>query len=631
MITAVGTGSAVITAKAIDGSGKKATCKVKVANPINLAAMNVLNERSVSFALDKALALTADQVSIKSKMHTSGTYNHVLKINNMSTADNVNYTAVLDNDSYISVGDFVQVSIPALTGTVKSLEMEYKEQVCAFTGEEVSAWTVGTYRSTTFGFGQAEGYSSYAITAVPAGLTAEVKGDSVVVKGVPTTPGALDATLTAVDELGNTLTKTIHFIVGDDNTIVGAGCQQYVLYGTEAKSGTSIYLSHYFTGGGVTSYAYSVTSDPYNIVTNKDQNGRLGEFLNTRFVAAGTFSVTVRATSYKDPSKFAEINIVFNVKQGIVVGGALKDAQGNPMPYGNIKFTNKDRATRYNYNNYYMDMSYETYVNVDPQKSTYSAVLDPGTYDIRASYSADGDANDYTLSTKYLYAQQLAATATGYDIQLDNIYKVVLPVPENNSYDWYFNNVEVSKDSGSFVYLKNGTYTLESDEWSETADGPATGDWFNGTSTPTTTTTYKYTTAPFAVNGAGVVIPVSKVAVGQPQSSGNSTPGAKNTTYQANVDVYCDLEDTNNYNAYYFTPSEAGTYDIDSSNVYFYDMTGKQLTKNEDGFYVLDKNTKYIVSDNGRGYNSFTITKKVKDTTDTSEQKPENTDPTVQE
>ena len=60
-------------------------------------------------------------------------------------------------------------------------------------------------------------------------------------------------------------------------------------------------------------------------------------------------------------------------------------------------------------------------------------------------------------------------------------------------------------------------------------------------------------------------------------------------------------------------------------------MTGKKLTKNEDGFYVLDKNTKYIVSDDGEGDYSFKITKKVKDTTDTSEQKPENTDPTVQE
>lgn len=634
VITAVGTGSAVITAKAIDGSGKKATCKVKVANPINLAAMNVLNERSVTFALDKALALTADQISIKSKMHTSGTYNHALKINNMTTADNVNYTIVLDNDSYISVGDFVQVSIPALTGTVKSLEMEYKEQVCAFTGEQVSAWAVGTYRSTSFDFGQAEGYSSYAISAVPAGLAAEVKGDSVVVKGVPTTPGALDATLTAVDELGNTLTKTIHFIVGDDNTIVGAGCQEYVLYGTEAKSGTRIYLSNYFTGGGVTSYVYSVTSDPYNIVTNKDQNGRVPECLNTRFVAAGTFSVTVRATSYKDPSKFAEINIVFNVKQGIVVGGALKDAQGNPMPYGTIKFTNKDRATHYNYNYnnyYYMDSPYETYVTVDPQKSTYSAVLEPGTYDIQASYSAGGDANDYTLSTKYLYAQQLAATATGYDIQLDNIYKVVLPLPENDSRDWYFNHVKVSKNSGSFVYLKNGTYTLESDEWDENAYGQPAGDWFKGTSTLITMNTYKYTTAPFAVNGAGVVVPVSKAAINQ-KIGNDTTSGAKNTTYQAYVDKYYDLEDTNDYNAYYFIPSETGVYGLDNASVYFYDsVTGNPIAKNEDGDYALTAGTKYIVSDDGEGDYSFKITKKVKDTTDTSEQKPENTDPTVQE
>lgn len=74
-------------------------------------------------------------------------------------------------------------------------------------------------------------------------------------------------------------------------------------------------------------------------------------------------------------------------------------------------FSFKDRASVY--------CAY-TYANVDSETSVYSAVVEAGTYDIEASYSYyyydyDDDideyvsynADEYTLSTKYLYAQPL--------------------------------------------------------------------------------------------------------------------------------------------------------------------------------------------------------------------------------
>lgn len=611
VITAVGTGSAVITAKAIDGSGKKATCKVKVANPINLAAMNVLNARSVTFALDKPLALTPDQVSVKKKVYASGNYNYALKINNMTTTDNVNYTAVLDNDSYIGVGAFVQVAIPSLTGTVKSLEMEYKDQVCAFTEEVVSSWTAGKYQKKTFSFGEGEGYSSYAISGVPAGLTAEVKGDSVVVKGVPTAAGTLDATLTAVDELGNTLTQTIHFIVGDDNTVVAASTQEYSLIGAKEITASNSISA---TGCG-DYYNYSVVNDPSGIVTNKNKDNSLSsDSVSVKILVAGTYTVTVRATSIKDPTKYADANIVFNVKQGISIGGALKDAQGNPMADGNIRFTNKDRASLY---------CRYTYASFDYNTSTYSALVDPGVYDISASYSADDrDAQDYTLSTKYLYAQSLMTTATGYDIQLDDIYKVAISVPDyNNSIDWNYNHVTVGRtyNGSGAIYLKNGTYTIESDEISDYSAGTSTttGDWFNGTVTKTTYPAgYKFT-ATFTVNGAAVAVPVAKVASGQPHEEISTTVAAKDTTAEVtelDETYWLDNMDTNGYYAYKFTPSEDASYEISNSNVYFYNMDGTKVTMTG-GSYALKADTTYIVGSGSRDSSvTFRITKKVTST-----------------
>lgn len=611
VIKAVGTGSATITAKAIDGSGKKATCKVTVANPINLAAMNVLNERSVTFTLDKPLALAVDQVSVKKKLYASGNYNYALKINNMTTTDNVNYTVVLDNDSYIGVGNFVQIAIPSLTGTVKSLEMEYKDQVCAFTEEVVSSWTAGKYQKRTFSFGQGDGYSSYAISGVPAGLTAEVKGGSVVVKGVPAAAGTLDATLTAVDELGNTLTRMIHFIVGDDNTVVAASTQEYSLIGAKE---ITVYNAISATGCG-DSYSYSVVNDPSGIVDNKNTDNSLSSnSVRAKILVAGTYTVTVRATSLKDSTKYADANIVFNVKQGISIGGALKDAQGNPMADGDIRFTNKDRASLY--------CAY-TYATFDYNTSTYSALVDPGVYDISASYRVDDDdAQDYTLSTKYLYAQSLMTTATGYDIQLDDIYKVAISVPDYKGYlNWNYNHVCVgstSNGSGA-IYLKNGTYTIESDEISDYSAGTSTttGDWFTGTVTRTTYPTgYKFT-ATFTVNGAAVAVPVAKVASGQPREEISTTVAAKDTTAEVtelDETYWLDYMDTNGYYAYRFTPSETASYEISNSNVIFYNMDGSEVTMT-DGSYALNADTTYIVGSGSRyGGDTFRITKKATST-----------------
>ncbi len=622
VVSAVGEGTAVITARAIDGSKKKATYTVTVTNPINLAAMDVLNAQSVTFALDKPLALTADKVNIKRKQYQPGTYNNTLKINSLTTSDNVNYTAVVDNDSKISVGDYVQVEIPTLTGEVKSAEKQYLDEKCAFTDEEISSWYVGRYRKDSFYFGE-HGYSSYAISGVPAGLTAEVKDDRLVVKGVPTAAGKVDATLTATDELGNTLTKTIHFIVGDENTIVGAANQVNALLGTEAVSlyGTAQFI------GGKGYYKYKV-SDPSGIVTS--YVGKDGEIsspsVSIKVAAAGTYKVTVSAISSEDANQHAEVDLIFNVKQGISVGGVLKDAQGNPMSAGIIAFTNKNRGSQCS--------TYRS-ILVNSETSTYSAILEPGTYDIAASYaisyyyddenyyvdSSDGD--EYTLSTKYLYAQALNETKTGYDIQLENIYKVVLA--SNNKdidptyEDWYFNHVKVGRTSNAgVIYLKNGTYSLETGELVESTGSSRTGDWFNGwTETYNKKVSYKYTTS-FTVNGAAVQANVQKQVISETPGYTSTMLGAKDTSNTLSVGTYNTLNslyDRDAESVVYvgaFTPSEAGAYKFTTSagydsGIYVYDMAGIAQSKDTDGYYSLKAGAKYIVK---ASYNySVNITK----------------------
>lgn len=624
VVSAVGEGTAVITARAIDGSKKKATYTVTVTNPINLAAMDVLNAQSVTFALDKPLALTADKVNIKRKQYQSGTYNNTLKINSLTTSDNVNYTAVVDNDSQINVGNYVQIEVPTLTGDVKSLEKQYMDEKCAFTDEVVSSWHVGTYKKASFYFGE-RGYSSYAISGVPAGLTAEVKGNALYVKGVPTTAGKMDATLTATDELGNTLAKTIHFIVGDENTIVGASNQVYMLLGSEDITGSG---SASFVGGKG-SYNYKLVSDPSGIVTSYvGKDGTISSpSVSVKVAAAGTYKVKVSATSSVDTNQYAEVEITFNVKQGISVGGVLKDAQGNPMSTGDITFTNKNRGSQY---------STVRSASFNSETSTYSAILEPGTYDIEASYryGSSGywddeddtwvdfsDADDYTLSTKYLYAQELKETKTGYDIQLEGIYKVILTTNKKDEINpagkvWYYNNIPVgyTSDAG-VIYLKNGTYSLETALLSNNEPGNTTGNEFDGwTTTTAKQIEYKYT-ASVTVKGAATQANVQKVVTKETPGITNTYPGAKNTTRVLTTGSSQNLQSYYTPYGYYhyagsFTPAEDGTYQISISSSYVYptvyDANGNFVYSDMNG-YSLKAGQKYIISSSS-DY-SVTITK----------------------
>ena len=133
----------------------------------------MLNAQSVTFSLNTACPLDISAVSVMKKKYTQGQYQGQLKINNMTTADNVNYTIVLDNDSRLDLNEYVQVSIPSLNGAVKSMEAVYSEPALAYTADEVIIMEVGKKVNTSrsFYFHGSDGYASYAINALPAGLT----------------------------------------------------------------------------------------------------------------------------------------------------------------------------------------------------------------------------------------------------------------------------------------------------------------------------------------------------------------------------------------------------------------------------------------------------------------------------
>lgn len=543
-VTAVGAGTATITAQAIDGSGKKATCKVTVTDSISLTSMNILNPYTVSFSLNKAYALSANQVSVMVKSNANGAYRGNAKVKSLSSNDKVNYTLIMDDT--IGVGTYVQLSIPVLTGT-KSLEKQYLETVCNYTGDVVYRATVGNGVSWNMSFDYREGYSQFSINKLPAGLKAEVGLYELSISGTPTTAGITNAVFSAVDEFGNTLTRNVTFVIGSPTVLVGAAEPQYMLASDNNSFG--VYPS---VAGGSGSYSYQIISgQSAGMRVDSD-----GELIGS-FKVAGNYTITVRVTDNNNAKLTCDIPFVFHVAQGVSIGGCVKDAQGNPMPGVYVTFTNKNRADRY--------CEYSS-TNTDYETGAYTAIVAAGTYDIQVSRSYESDA---ASGSYYAVNQALTTTRTGYDFTLP-LYKVVLISNDEELYkNWYVNDEAVGY--GSTLYLKPGSYKIETDEFADSTEYTQQGDWFNGRTLTATESRAKLTASVNVVNAA-VQAGVSKAAVGGARVRTTTYPAAKNTGSYLSIDRgYYSLpwdEVVSSENYYYDDVQTALIVDVDSSGNY---------------------------------------------------------------
>ena len=608
VVKAKAAGTVTITAKAIDGSGKKATCKVTVEESNSITAMDVLNEQTITFALKNAQQIAADQITIKTKKMADGEYKNALKIDSVTSPDGINYTVVVNSNTRISKNDFVQVSI---AGVADPIEKQYTEQVCAFTEDRIIVWNTEEYNEALFSFGEAQGYSEYAITGVPAGLTVSVKEDGVWVKGTPSAAGTTNAVVTAKDELGNTYTQNITFAIGSDKVLAGAALVKYSL--TSAKNSTIQTVGD--VAGGCGYYRYEIIADPQNtkaeITKNTDQSFTIKANLTT----AGDYTIKVRAIDNDDASKYCDMDVVFHVAQGIAVEGCVKDAQGNAMlDDAQVTFTNKNRADRY----------FKSYTfGVDDETGKYAAVVAAGSYDIAASHYEEAEAGN---AAEYLYNQSFSADSKEFNIALP-LYKVEFTSADTKMVEdlkyrsWTMNNDAVG--SGSVIYVKAGNYNFETGIFTENGIKQTTedGNWFEGyvKTVLTPSKTYKYTATANVVN-AGVKVAVTKNLLKDNTSTTvDKCPAAKDTPHKVTeLGKTYNMSDTyestlyNFYNAYTFEPEEDGVYELEatgSTKIAFYNGAGEVLEAT-DGQYSLKKGTTYYIGTGSTSTPSVTFSVK---------------------
>ncbi len=481
VVKGVSEGTATITAKAVDGSGKKATCKVTVG--AGIANVTVPTSKIVRVELSSAKSLTAANFVVQNKITPDGEYTTTEGIEKVETKDGgKTYDVVLDEVSRISSNTYVKVTIDALK-TNKSKEV-YVGVISGYNQNEtdttyrVKGVQNGTYSESWFLDNvPAEGKVKYSVSGLPAGLKAYVnkEGTSVTVKGKFTnTENGTVAVLTGVDEKGKTFKKNYVFYVGSEKAIYGSFLDQTVLSYMPENAATGEKASGYdfderitnmtdaVISGGNGIYKFAATNLPANVTMDEDGYLSIARDANGNKlpVVAGTYSISVTVTDTAETPVSMIFSFTLNILDGATLTGTVKDASGAVAKgiqiYG---YTKPDEYGR--------DQSFSAVSGADGK---YKVRVLPGDYSQYLYFDTSYDnsignvyttgtavTKDFTLPLYYVTFTTGIADANAYDVD----YGLMI-------YDVYGIHTEIYSDRDTgvlYTYLKAGIY-----EFSPSAD-----------------------------------------------------------------------------------------------------------------------------------------------------------------
>ena len=529
-IKALKKGKAVVTAKIKKGKKtwkKKVKVTVTKKKNITISSVSVLNSRTIQVKLSGAQALSAGNITVKTKNYANGTYNRTLKIMSVTSADKKTWTITLDAESTISETDYVQVTIRKLKGSgTVSKQVVFSRGVFNYTDTMIYTDEVNEYVSHSFsadGFG----YSTYSASGLPAGVTAKMSdsGSSLKFSGKPTKAGVYKSKVVAKDELKNSYTYDVIWLIGSSNTIAAAYAPKYAVVSTK---GTYYIDTDIYKVGGSGSYNYAIQGNAYGLTV--DESGSLAGTLP----AAGTYNIRVLVTDRENPSIRTTATLTVSLQAGRTISGIVKDAKGNPLPDAYVYFSNKNRANRY-----------QTYSSTwTDEKGAYSVRLVDGTYEAYASgYDAEGAIVNVTVKS----------SRSGLDFTLP-VYPVTVVANtagvDMTKFGTWRDNEGDSYGSGSKLYLKAGSYSLSSSYSDFLTDYVAK---VNVTVNSATTTVTAAITTKSRVTG--------------------------NVTEEVPLNVSWTSADYSDYKYYKFVPKTTGTYyfswngDV-SADVTLYDTDG---------------------------------------------------------
>lgn len=477
VVKGIKNGTTTITAKACDGSGKKASVKVTVG--IGIASVSVLNNNLVRVTLTGKKALKASNFDVQTKAGPTSTKYTKKIVQSAITIDQKVYDVNLERAVY--VGDYLKVTISALASN-KSAEI-YVEKASGYgnAGNETVEWVTGN--KDTMGMysdwwiisnSNKVGDITYTgVSGLPSGLKAYISQDrtSVRVRGrINDIHRGTTAVLTGTDEKGKVFKKRYIFVIGSNDTMVAVAkpADTYLTYRPDdpktVKNEASGYEIDAYdicgrvqVGGGSDDYSFKVT---YN---GKDLDEFIYDSNHERVeTKAGTYDFTVTFTDDHDENIKTSANVTLILQDGVTVSGSVRDAAGQPVREIHIYgYTKEDAYGRQNgmYAVSETDGTYSTRV-LPGEYYTYC----DGGYDTTYDTTAGNIFNKNTIKnfTIPLYKVTFSTNipgAVGYsgsDIEVMDTYGNSTWVETySNSYD---------RDRSMYAYLKPGSYEVMSYE-----------------------------------------------------------------------------------------------------------------------------------------------------------------------
>ncbi|MCH5265077.1 MAG: carboxypeptidase regulatory-like domain-containing protein [Lachnospiraceae bacterium] len=415
--------------------------KKKTPTAITISSVSVLNSRTVQVSLSAAQALSDSNFTVKSKVYETGSYNRTLKIDRVSTSDKRTYMLTLDSESSISENQFVQVTVQGLQGSgTLSKETVYSKGAFNYTydsSEYIYTDMVNDSVDRRL-YDDGLGYCTYSVSGLPDGISSKVSDSGTYVRftGKPTRAGTFHGKVVAKDELGNSYTYNITWLVGSENTIAAACAPIYGITNTDGK----YYVDKkVYAIGGSGWYDYEIQGNAQGLEMS-------GSWLEGDLPAAGEYGITVQVTDSDNESIKTTAVLSASIKEGRTISGVIKDARGNALPYADVRFENTDKANRYITSDYaYAD-----------SKGAYSIRLADGTYESYAyGYYAEGD----------VVTVQVSGTRSGVDYTLP-VYPITVTTNNANvdasDFGYWYDDDDNEYGSGNKLYLKAGTYILSS-------------------------------------------------------------------------------------------------------------------------------------------------------------------------
>ncbi|MCI5937694.1 MAG: Ig-like domain-containing protein [Eubacterium sp.] len=481
VVTGVGEGTATITATALDGSKKKATCKVTVG--AGIASVEVKARRLVQVTLTSAKALNATDFVLKYKALPDGKNYTPIEVADVETNDNKTYLVRLSEESEIYQGAYLNLTISSLV--INKTQEFFVSYVPEYgdagntTVERNTTYDVGDTISTTYSIKNTNCVGITSITkveGVPAGVTAFIAKDKsyVRLKGKFTSVCNGSAmTITGTDEKGTTFTRKILFYVGDETHMVGYAIDNtqvaYVPANAATKEDSHGYDFDYDSvkslakkcgvTGGSGSYTYELSGLPANVGTvDEDGEVRMATDSTGRRVATPTGSYSLRLIVKDSNNNSIELPFTLNLVSGVKVTGVVKDKAGNLA----------DGISIYGYTKHDENGSYDSMYASTKKDGTYTAYVVPGNYYTYAETSSNSCAysvdNNFTSGTVVknitlpLYRVTLNPGINGA-VAYDSSYNITAYDANGQSFNFFTDsNLQCT------AYLATGNYTIFDDK-----------------------------------------------------------------------------------------------------------------------------------------------------------------------